>query len=253
MCIGLVAIHVSLHFPLIVLHNRDEFHNRKSFHPRWSESAVYSGLDEQSQGSWLGVDKFGHFAFITNYRDFSLLRDDKKTRGELVFKYLTPKHEMAFNPAEYNNFNFVAGNRHEVSYFSSMTGTTQHLKHGIFSVSNAYLDTPWPKTVRIKKLFETLLSQNQEENKPTRFADHLFEILADQQRPEDKNLPQTGIPLDAERLVSSIFVQNEMYGTRASTVLLQDENGHTWFFAREFDPEGKIIYETKEDYMASGT
>lgn len=250
MCIGLVAIGVSLQFPLIVIHNRDEFHSRKSLPPKWHESGIFSGIDEQSQGTWIGIDRAGYFSFITNYRDPRLLKDDKKSRGHVVFNYLTSDHSLNLDPSEYNNFNLIAGNRNNVIYFSSMKSRTKRLSGGVYALSNAYLDTPWPKVRRIKELFNETINNRPDTVSQDRLVQSLFNILTDEQRPLDRDLPSTGISIDAERLVSSIFVRNESYGTRASTVILQGEDGYTWIFTKEFNSKGEILYEKSEDYMA---
>ncbi len=245
MCMALVALKFSEYFPLIVLHNRDEFHERQALSPSWQPTGFFSGIDVQSQGTWLGVDKSGHFAFVTNYRDPKLLKFNKNSRGELVPKYFKSHHEIDFNTHNYEHFNFMAGNSSEVSYFSSVQEKTTKLKKGIFSISNAHLDTVWPKSSRIKEIFYQKFNEKLD---PILLADALFEILHDQKKPLDEELPKTGIPLEQERLVSSIFVQHEKYGTRTSTVILQDESEQLWFVAREFDHEGQIKLETKENF-----
>ena len=53
----------------------------------------------------------------------------------------------------------------------------------------------------------------------------LLELLADRQRAADSELPSTGVPLEWERLLSSIFIASPGYGTRASTALLHHADG----------------------------
>jgi len=46
-----------------------------------------------------------------------------------------------------------------------------------------------------------------------------FEMLADTTRANDCRLPKTGVPVEFERVLSSVFIASENYGTRASSVV----------------------------------
>jgi uncharacterized protein with NRDE domain len=70
-------------------------------------------------------------------------------------------------------------------------------------------------------------------NEPT--SDQLFTILADATMAEDDELPDTGIGIDNERLLSPLFVNAGNYGTRSSTVVLIDKTGNVTFVERTFD------------------
>jgi uncharacterized protein with NRDE domain len=86
------------------------------------------------------------------------------------------------------------------------------LEPGIYGVSNGLLDAPWPKVVRTKATFASLLLQGAPE-------EAYFEMLADTTRAPDMRLPDTGVPLDLERQLSAVCIEIPGYGTRTSTVV----------------------------------
>lgn len=49
------------------------------------------------------------------------------------------------------------------------------------------------------------------------------------------HLLDTGIGPERERLLSPIFIANEGYGTRSTTILIIDRSGHVTFIERTFD------------------
>ena len=55
--------------------------------------------------------------------------------------------------------------------------------------------------------------------------DAYFEMLADTTRAPDLRLPETGVPLEMERMLSSVCIESDEYGTRTSTVVKLYLNG----------------------------
>ena len=64
----------------------------------------------------------------------------------------------------------------------------------------------------------------------------LFDALADTTPAPDARLPDTGVGLDMERLLSPPFVRGPRYGTRCSTVVLVDDDAIV-FAERRFGPD----------------
>jgi uncharacterized protein with NRDE domain len=79
-------------------------------------------------------------------------------------------------------------------------------------LSNDLLDSPWPKVVRTKAQFASLLCQGAPE-------EAFFEMLTDTTRASDCRLPKTGVGMEMERLLSAVCIESPNYGTRASTVV----------------------------------
>jgi uncharacterized protein with NRDE domain len=113
----------------------------------------------------------------------------------------------------YNGFNLLIGDGEHVFWFSNENGSEAlQLQPGIYGLSNGSLDTPWPKVVRAKAQFSSLLCQSAPD-------DAYFDMLSDTTHASDNRLPDTGVSLEWERLLSPICIESPDYGTRASTLL----------------------------------
>lgn len=56
--------------------------------------------------------------------------------------------------------------------------------------------------------------------------------MTDQELPPDKELPETGVGLEMERVLAPAFVVSPEYGTRLTTVILIDHNNKIQFRER---------------------
>lgn len=227
MCLILFAYNTHPSYRLILAANRDEFYDRPSTpadfwgkHPQ-----VLAGIDLKEKGTWLGVTREGKFAAITNYRDPASWKDQAPSRGKLVRRYLTGSSDAekylkkTVPQAEnYNGFNLLLGDASELFVYSNR-GELQKLSAGIYGLSNHLLDTPWPKVKRGKKLLEAALMQKGEA-----LEESLFALLMDRHVPQDSQLPDTGVNLEWERILSPMFITSPVYGTRSSTILLIGKN-----------------------------
>jgi uncharacterized protein with NRDE domain len=215
--------------PLIACANRDEFYDRPatSAAPWPDQPNIVAGRDLQGGGSWMGVTKTGpngpKFAALTNIRAPHDFRPDAPTRGALVADFLdgemnASEYLAAIAPTAdtYNGFNLILGDRDGIYWFSNRAGDDarngQALEPGIYGVSNGLLDAPWPKVLRTKASFASLLLQGAPE-------EAYFEMLADTTRAPDLRLPDTGVPIEVERQLSAVCIEIDGYGTRTSTVV----------------------------------
>lgn len=229
MCLIVFAWRVIPGVPVIAAANRDEFYDRPAAPAAlWRDHPnVFAGRDLKFGGSWMGVTLDGpngpRFAALTNIRAPQERRLDAPSRGALVSDFLTgdlsPPHyleRIAGTAAEYNGFNLVLGDRDALYWFSNRGGAdprnARPLEPGIYGMSNGLLDDPWPKVVRTKAQFASLLCQGAPE-------DAYFEMLADTTPAPDMRLPETGVPLEMERVLSSVCIESPGYGTRTSTVV----------------------------------
>lgn len=236
MCLILLAYKSHKQYPFILAANRDEFYDRPALPVSyWHDNpSIWGGRDLEKMGSWLGITRKGRFAAVTNYRDPSRLRKDARSRGEIVSVFLngTDSPREYVNKVKekreiYNGFNLILGNVSCCLYYSNITNIVEELKPGIHGLSNHLLNTPWPKVVRGKEKLEQTV---QDKNFPDK--DRLFEILADSQKAKDQELPNTGVGIQRERMMSPIFIQSPDYGTRSSTVLLINRQNHVLFIER---------------------
>jgi uncharacterized protein with NRDE domain len=237
MCLILVAWQCHPQFPLVVAANRDEFYARPSAGAGpWPEDPrVRGGLDLEAGGTWLGVREDGRFAAVTNVREPGVPKG-LRSRGLLTKDFLLGRQSpgecaAAIEGGRYSGFNLLLADRQALWYCSNRDGGSRRLAPGIYGVSNHLLDTPWPKLVTAKARFAAAL-----DGLPA--FDPLFSILADREIVPDHDLPDSGVPLAWERLLSAIFVQSEDYGTRASTVLTRDRLGAVRLEERRFGPGG---------------
>ncbi|MEW6334494.1 MAG: NRDE family protein [Thermodesulfobacteriota bacterium] len=238
MCLILFAWQHHPDYPLILAANRDEFYERPTAPAAFWQDArgLLAGRDLRAGGTWLGVTRGGRFAALTNYRDPAALKEVAPSRGELVSGYLhgrrTPEaylRRLRPEAARYNGFGLLAGNPDQLHYFSNRGGSSA-VSPGIHGMSNHLLDTPWPKVERGKQALEGLL-----ERERTPSTESLLALLADRSRPPDERLPATGVGLEWERVLSPLFIESPLYGTRSSTVLTIDRRGCVTFVERLFN------------------
>ena len=225
MCLIVFAWKVIPGTPLIAAANRDEFYDRPADRAAWWEDhpQVYAGRDLRGGGTWLGIARQGRFAALTNIRGPGERRDCAPSRGSLVAGFLSGDDsphqylERVRGPSEhYNGFNLIIGDDQDMIWYSNREHSDprngQPLAPGIYGLSNDRLDAPWPKVVRTKAQFASMLCQAA----PT---EAYFEMLKDTTRAADCRLPKTGVSLEMERLLSAVCIESETYGTRVSTVV----------------------------------
>ncbi len=231
MCLVLVAWRVHPDYPLVVAANRDEFFSRPTVPAMfWSDAPqVLAGRDLEAGGTWMGVTHGGRFAALTNFRDPAQMRKSAPSRGRLVADFLTGNEasgayisHVADAGRQCNGYNLLAGDGESLWWSSNIDGESRPLAPGVYGVSNHLLDTPWPKVGAGKTALARALSDLPDDTS-------LFALLRDDGIHPDENLPQTGISLEWERLLSSAFVKSPDYGTRSSTLLLMDTAGRISF------------------------
>jgi uncharacterized protein with NRDE domain len=132
----------------------------------------------------------------------------------------------------YNGFNLVFADRQRAAFGSNRGRHALALAPGIHGVSNAGLDTPWPKLVRAKAGLAAWVASGDDA------LETLWPVLADTTRAADHELPDTGIARDRERLLSSPFIVSDTYGTRCSTLVTLSRDGEAQFVERSFDASG---------------
>ncbi|WP_322051246.1 NRDE family protein [Paraburkholderia bannensis] len=219
--------------------NRDEFLRRTAAPLQWWDDApdVLAGRDLVGGGTWLGMTRGGRFAALTNYRAPHEMRPDAPTRGTLVSRWLTGGPDLPDTPLDYlaevaregdlyNGFNLIVGDwtRRELAWYCNRGNRADRapalLPDGTHGISNAVLDTPWPKLVHKR----AELAQ-QVANGPDVPLDTLIDIMRDPRVAPDAQLPATGIPLERERALSAAFIDTPDYGTRGTTALRVRVNG----------------------------
>jgi uncharacterized protein with NRDE domain len=243
MCLAVIALDAHPRYAVVLAANRDEFHARPAEPAHWWSDAdgrpILAGRDLAQNGTWLGLSREGRWAFVTNVRDASRFDPRAPSRGTLVPALLRDVHppgkaleKVVAAARGFNGFNLVAGDAATAAFGSNRGPRAQALGRGVHGVSNAGLDTPWPKLLRAKAGLAAWIAAGDNE------LDRLWPVLADPTPASDHELPSTGITRDRERLLSSPFIISETYGTRCSTLVALARNGEAQFIERSFDAKG---------------
>lgn len=247
MCIIALAYQQHPDYPLLLAANRDEFFTRPTAAAHWWQNHnMVAGQDLQAGGTWLGICRSGRVAALTNFRDPQAMRRNAPSRGKLVSDFLSGNdsseefiNRLMPDLAQYNGFNLLLFDGGKLFYVSSVEQRGEQLPAGLYVVSNHVLDTPWPKVERLKQGMLQQLAA------PQLDAEMLFELLSDRQQPPDNQLPDTGIGLEWERRLGSIFVAAPGYGTRASTLLRIHQQCRAELIERSFNADG-LVSETRQ-------
>ena len=237
MCLIVFANNLIEDYKLVFAANRDEFYERPSEQVEfWSEYPdLLAGKDLKAGGTWMGITKQGRFAAITNFRDLKNHKNDAPSRGNLTVDFLNNdiSPEEYYNKLKptlnnFNGFNLLLGNVDQLYYFSNKTEDIQKLEPGIHGISNAILDTPWPKVEKSKIQLQRLIEYKKIH------PWEILNILDDTSSAKDEELPDTGVGLELERVLSPIFIKSEKYGTRSSTIVTVDKQNNVRFVEKTY-------------------
>ena len=255
MCLLIFAHRVSGAYPLVVAANRDEFHARPTARSDfWAEHTdLLAGKDLEQGGTWMGITRKGRFAAITNYRDPARTAPAPRSRGELPLQYLTGRQgprdylqAVAARAEEYAGFNLLLGNGHELWYFTNSVPEAERaprcLPPGIYGLSNAQLDTPWPKVTLGKKHLQALL-----DNGPLTH-DALAAVVGDLQLAQPDALHPHGLASEMDLLLSAQFIVTDLYGTRSSTTLTIGSDGGASWRELSFSARGEVESAQEMDF-----
>jgi uncharacterized protein with NRDE domain len=213
---------------LILSANRDEFLHRptQALHPWQDIEGIYAGKDLSLGGTWLGVHKNGRFAALTNHRDLRIKGPELPiSRGDLVLNFLTSNIDpieylnMLEDKAElYAGYNLLVADHQQLGYFSNRSQQAPRLlAPGRYALSNALLDSPWPKVKQAKQQLNDWLAIKNN-------SQPLAELLSSTDIAQDNLLPNTGLGIERERVISCQKIITPDYGTRCSTGLVISKN-----------------------------
>jgi uncharacterized protein with NRDE domain len=248
MCLLIFAHRTSARFPLVIAANRDEFHARATAQSHFwpSHPDLLAGQDLEQGGTWMGVTREGRFAAITNFRDPNRSIPAPKSRGELPLNYLVSNlgpedylSQLADQGQDYAGFNLLVGTREEMWCYENSSGNQPvSLSPGIYGLSNANLDTPWPKVEKGKQRLQNLLELGDFGH------DELARVVNDRTLADPAALTITdeGSELEnsMEHLLSAQFIVTEAYGTRSTTSLWIDDSGVAHWREQSFNAIGEL-------------
>ena len=254
MCLIALAWRQHPHWPLVIAANRDEAHARPTAHAGIDpdDPTTYGGRDLVQGGGWLQVSTRGRLAAVTNVRSGPVQGGSPRSRGWLVRDFVRGglgAAAFASGPAAvggFGPFNALLWDGVSLVHASNHP----HVLHapvapGIHAMSNGAFDAPWPKSTAATRALEAWLHATAD---PAGWPPGsealglllapLFSALADDSPAPDAALPDTGVGLELERLLSPAFIRGEAYGTRCSTLVLGGSDGFV-FAERRYGPGGK--------------
>lgn len=247
MCILFIAIDQHPDYPIIICANRDEFHQRPTQNMHWwPEQNILAGKDLQAGGTWLGLNSESYFSALTNFRRPARFDEHKRSRGDLVVQALKAdgnkvQQHLSQNAHQYNDFNLVFGPLNNLQAFDSVNKKLIPLKPGFHSICNGALDDIWPKMALGITTIETLITANEVN------IEAFFSVMMNQELAHKQQLPMTGISVELESLLSSIFIVSPEYGTRSTAIVLQTKVGNIEIYERNYNEAGQVINQNKFD------
>ena len=275
-------------YPLVFAANRDERYSRPTLQAGWWEEHphILAGQDAEAGGTWLGITRSGRFAALTNYWSSEPAYEQAPSRGSLVYDFLVgrtaPEAYAEYLRQEgplYNGFNLVFGNADELYYYSNRfhkknepltnrsaggkgrrvnggTGGAERLAPGIHAISNALLNTPWPKVEAIKAEMSDILEgqvgagnimgdRDGPKSGRKELEEELLRLLERIEEPEKQRDPSLSYGERRRIAESSYRIAFPRFGTLSSTVLLFCRDGHVRFVERNYYPEVRVEFDFK--------
>ncbi len=255
MCLVIFALNSHPRYPLLLAANRDEFYARPTAPARFlpEHPGLLAGRDLQAGGTWMGITRSGRFAAVTNFRDPARGGAAPRSRGGLPMDFLlggeTPAQFLSRvvpEAAEYGGFNLLVGTAEAMWYYSNSGGESapRALGPGVYGLSNAVLDTPWPKLELGKRRLRGALAG------PSVDHDALLAAVSDRSLAEPGQLHPLGLSEAMDRQLSAQFIcaRDYDYGTRSSTTLWLDAERRASWREITWDREGSAAGSHREDF-----
>lgn len=239
MCILAVAMKLNDQFPFIFAGNRDEAKSRLTATAHfWPNNPNFlAGKDLEMGGTWLGISKAGKFATLTNVRKMPMEKTSY-SRGKLITHFFNHGDPFVEDVplSAYGGFNLLYGTVNELNFVSNRSEEEATINKGIHVLSNAALNTPWPKVNALGQGMKEIVKLGDS----SLIESKLLSLLGSTATYPDEELPDTGVGLELERQLSSIFILGEEYGTRTSTVIIVDRDLNCYFTEKTYHPTEEI-------------
>ncbi len=242
MCLILTAYRAIEGTELLLVSNRDERYDRKAKPAEfWNDRVdILGGRDLEQGGTWLAVSRSGRLAAVTNIREPGKNDPRAPSRGILPVEFVARETAALqflnglWDFDRYNGFNLVLWDGENLAAASNR-GDPILMPPGVHGISNGPLSSSWAKVQAASELFKELISSGDLTN------EQILSIMRDQSPKEDGQLPDTGVGLEMERVLSSPFIQTEGYGTRCTTIVRCRSNGQILFDEYTYDESARIV------------
>ncbi len=242
MCLVVLNWDPGTEVPLVLVANRDEFRARPTEPMHWWDdqtTPILAGRDLQAGGTWFAIDRAANFALITNIRPGYVGKPAGLSRGALPTRFIETggdirrfHQEIVPGIGQYGGFNLLLGNREQLFWFSSDHPEGRWLEAGMHALSNDALDTPWPKVQLARQ-------QMRDSVELLKAGDIDAPVLSSSARYPDAELPQTGVPVEWESLLSAQTILGEEYGTRSRSWLRLYRERHISVTEAQYSADGE--------------
>jgi uncharacterized protein with NRDE domain len=167
MCLLVLAYKYSAEAPLLLVGNRDELHARPSAPLAWwDDGRMAAGRDLVAGGAWLGANRAGRFAVVTNFPPLAAPAG-APSRGGLVPGFLGSGQapldylaDLARTGARYAGFSLVVGDQRSVAYYCNAESAPRELAPGLYGIGNARLDEDGRRLTEAKQAVGALIDGN---------------------------------------------------------------------------------------------
>lgn len=249
MCLIVFAWETHPDYRLILAANRDEFHGRPAQPLHWwpDRPTVLAGRDLQAGGTWLAASRNGRFATVTNYREGQRPRAGLRSRGDLVADFVSgerapEEYLRSLEGDRYAGFSLLVTDGEELWCGSNRGDAPTLLGSGIYGLSNAALDTPWPKLIRSRAGLEGLLEADRVNES------ELLRLMADRTPAAAHEIVAGDMSFELARAITAPFIVSTDYGTRCTSTLLWSAMGKVALTEYRFSPTGEAAGETRFAY-----
>ena len=250
MCLALVALSAAPELPFLMIGNRDEFHARPTAAADWWQDHpdLLAGRDASAGGTWYGLTRHGRFGLVTNFRE-KAATTPRQSRGMLLADFLTGSvsagaYAEALALDDYAGFNLLIGTSPDDAVYVSnrAQAPVRALTPGVHAVSNALLDTPWPKLLHVRRAVSDWLADGAVE------PEQLFGPLRDMTQANEPDTPELDLPPGWHRALTAPFIIGENYGTRSTSLAWVRPDGRARYIERRYRPDGVSSGETRETF-----
>tara|TARA_B100000700_G_scaffold331809_1_gene469364 strand:+ start:51208 stop:51948 length:741 start_codon:yes stop_codon:yes gene_type:complete len=219
-----------------ILANRDEYYERDSIPMHWWDfGGILAGRDVEGGGTWMGMNKSGRFAALTNVKE-TKLKEYKNSRGELVLDFLSSSLSIddyfsIKKEKEFAGYNLLIGDKEEVAIFSNRSSGLSFLSAGVYGIGNLPYGTDSKKVDKVKKDFVSLLDEGVNKNSAVKLMQledgHLLEKTLAEMKPRD------------EEEIGYRFIKSGIYGTRCTTYIEISSSGEVKVTEKNYNVNGE--------------
>lgn len=241
MCTLIIASRVFDGVDLLAVDNRDEVLDRPAEPPRLhrrGQMAIFAPRDLKAGGTWVGLNRAGVFAAVTNrFRQSS--QEHQRSRGELVFDALQRSNAddaarliEALAPGDYAGFHFVVADGQTLAILWNDGEAIRRLDKvpGVYVITERSFDAA--PSSRLRRL-QTRVGELPDEYGAAR------EQIVGWMKEHDRNAPLES---------TCVHLPQRNYGTRSSTIV---EVGTSWHFLHADGPPCKSEYRSYDEAISN--